>query len=121
MRSSVLGAALLLAGCQNSGKHYTAASFDQPLWQKPAYTVTLVWCPNGNPPAATYSVYRATPGDLSRFVRIATGLKATSYLDTKGIPGSFYYVTATLHGTESAPSTAVSVVPWNRSIVRQST
>ena len=91
------------------------------MWQEPAYTVTLMWCSNGNPPAATYSLYRATPDDPSRFVRIATGVKATSYLDTKGTPGSFYYVTATLRGIESAPSTAVSVVPWDRSIVRQST
>jgi len=80
-------------------------------------TVQITWQASssaaGNP-TLTYNVYRAS-NCAEQFVKLnASGLSATSYVDTTVALGATYcyQVTAVLNGVESAPSNqAIAVIP----------
>ena len=80
-----------------------------------AHSATLTWADTLNPPATTYSVYRATGlcSGTPTYAKIATALTAKTYEDTTVQPGNYCYtVTASYNGMESAPSnTAGAPVP----------
>jgi fibronectin type 3 domain-containing protein len=77
--------------------------------------VLLTWSPSeGTTPSqgATFTVYRGetATGTVTAKIKVAAGLKSTSYIDTSAAAAtSFYQVTATIYGTESAPSQEVTV------------
>src|SRR5262245_17901717 len=83
------------------------------LFAQTPHTVDLAWTDTANPAGTTYSVWRA-PGACSPssvFTRITSALTAKTYQDSNVPVGNYcYYVTATLSGNESAPSTSTGAL-----------
>lgn len=82
--------------------------------QTTTHGVTLTWTApavsSTNGPAASYSVLRGTASGAESTTPIATGITATTYLDTTGTQGTkyFYEVVAVNSAGTSGPSNEVS-------------
>jgi len=82
------------------------------------HSATLTWTDTTNPPATTYSVYRApglcTTTPAPSWTKVTTTpLTAKTWTDTAVVPGNYCYsVTATYTGLESVKSTpALGSIP----------
>ena len=90
--------------------------FNVPLQAQTPHSVTLTWDDTLNPSGTTYNIYRAVGlcSGAPAFSKIAAAIATKTYTDTSVTSGDYCYeVTATLNGTESAPSnTALAPVPF---------